>query len=295
MKIAFLDAATMGDVSFEPFERLGDFTRYENSTPEEARERVKELDVLLINKVMVDKQLIDSAPNLKLICIAATGVNNIDVEYAVSHQSAIYRMTFLKKGQSHLILNSANGDVKVEGNVITGSQTIQDQTKVYVYMETCQKPVQTDYLNNSCVTMTFDEDVLDVRYGVSFISVEQAEKNLRREISDYDLDKVKATGRKIWNDVLGRMEVKGGDEDYKTVFYTLYYRNFERPVCISEDGRYWSGFDNSVHEDGGVPFYNDDWIWDTYHASHPLRIMMNKEVEEDILASYLRIRWEQCG
>ena len=84
MKIAFLDAATMGDVSFVPFERLGDFTRYENSTPEEARERVKDLDVLLINKVMVDKQLIDSAPNLKLICIAATGVNNIDVEYAAS-------------------------------------------------------------------------------------------------------------------------------------------------------------------------------------------------------------------
>ena len=84
MKIAFLDAATMGDVSFEPFEKLGDFTRYENSTPEEARERVRDLDVLLINKVIVDKELIDSAPNLKLICIAATGVNNIDVEYAAS-------------------------------------------------------------------------------------------------------------------------------------------------------------------------------------------------------------------
>lgn len=84
MKIAFLDAATMGDVSFEPFERLGDFVRYENSTSEEARERVRDLDVLLINKVMVDKELIDSAPHLKLICIAATGVNNIDVEYAAS-------------------------------------------------------------------------------------------------------------------------------------------------------------------------------------------------------------------
>lgn len=84
MKIAFLDATTMGDVSFEPFEKLGDFTRYENSTPEEARERVRDLDVLLINKVIVDKELIDSAPNLKLICIAATGVNNIDVEYAAS-------------------------------------------------------------------------------------------------------------------------------------------------------------------------------------------------------------------
>lgn len=84
MKIVFLDAATMGDVSFEPFRRLGDLTIYQNSTPEEARERVRDTDVLLINKVLVDKQLIDSAPNLKLICIAATGVNNIDVDYAAS-------------------------------------------------------------------------------------------------------------------------------------------------------------------------------------------------------------------
>ena len=84
MKIVFLDAATMGNVSFEPFERLGDFVKYDSSTAAQARERVKDADVLLINKVLVNKELIDSAPNLKLICIAATGVNNIDVEYASS-------------------------------------------------------------------------------------------------------------------------------------------------------------------------------------------------------------------
>lgn len=84
MKIAFLDAATMGDVSFEPIARLGDFVKYDTSTPEQARERVKDLDVLIINKIIVDKALIDSAPSLKLICISATGVNNIDVEYAAS-------------------------------------------------------------------------------------------------------------------------------------------------------------------------------------------------------------------
>ena len=84
MKIAFLDAATMGSVPFEPFELLGDFIRYDSSTHEEACERVKDIDVLLVNKVIVNKELIDAAPNLKLICIAATGVNNIDVEYAAS-------------------------------------------------------------------------------------------------------------------------------------------------------------------------------------------------------------------
>ena len=84
MKIVFLDAATMGDVSFEPIASLGEFTTYASSTPEQARERVKDVEVLIINKVIVDRQLIDSAPQLKLICISATGVNNIDVEYAAS-------------------------------------------------------------------------------------------------------------------------------------------------------------------------------------------------------------------
>ena len=84
MKIVFLDAATMGDVSFEPFERLGEFVSYRTSTAEQARERVKDADVLMINKVLVNKELIDAAPSLKLICVAATGVNNIDISYAAS-------------------------------------------------------------------------------------------------------------------------------------------------------------------------------------------------------------------
>lgn len=84
MKMVFLDASTLGNVSFEPFRKLGELVLYDTSTPEEARQRVKDADVLLINKVLVNKELIDAAPSLKLICIAATGVNNIDVDYAAS-------------------------------------------------------------------------------------------------------------------------------------------------------------------------------------------------------------------
>ena len=84
MKIVFLDAATMGDVSFAPIEQLGDFVSYDMSTPQEALERVKDCDVLIINKVLVTPELIDAAPKLKLICESATGVNNIDLEYAAS-------------------------------------------------------------------------------------------------------------------------------------------------------------------------------------------------------------------
>lgn len=84
MKIVFLDAATMGEVSFAPIEKLGEFICYDRSTPEEAIERVSDCDVMIINKVLVTPELIDAAKNLKLICESATGVNNIDIEYATS-------------------------------------------------------------------------------------------------------------------------------------------------------------------------------------------------------------------
>lgn len=84
MKIVFLDAATMGDVSFAPISALGKLECYQTSSREESLERVKDAEILIINKILVDKELIDAAPSLRLICEAATGVNNIDLEYAAS-------------------------------------------------------------------------------------------------------------------------------------------------------------------------------------------------------------------
>lgn len=80
MKIVFLDAATVGDTSLAPIARLGELVCYTRSTPAEARERVGDCAVLIVNKVRVDSDLLDAAPALKLVCEAATGVNNIDVE-----------------------------------------------------------------------------------------------------------------------------------------------------------------------------------------------------------------------
>ncbi len=80
MKIVFLDAISMGDVSLEEIAALGDFTSYPSSTAQQARDRVKEADVALLNKVVVDQAFLDAAPRLKLVCEAGTGINNIDVE-----------------------------------------------------------------------------------------------------------------------------------------------------------------------------------------------------------------------
>lgn len=80
MKIVFLDAITMGDASLEEIAALGELVIYPSSTPQEARERVKDADVALLNKVIVDKEFLDAAPKLKLVCEAGTGINNIDVK-----------------------------------------------------------------------------------------------------------------------------------------------------------------------------------------------------------------------
>ena len=230
----------------------------------------------------------------------------VHADYAVSRQSAVYRIRF-RDGRGALLLTSGNGAVGLDGNLLTGWQTVSGETKVYVAMELEHAPakagalrngtlteLQSEEGRNACIAMFFNVPEVRLRYGVSFISADQALQNLRREIDTYDVDTVAKDGRRIWNETLSRLDVKGGTDDQKTVFYTSYWRTFERPICLSEDGRYWSGFDNQVHDDGGTPFYNDDWIWDTYRAAHPLRVVMDRKVEEDILASFVRMA-EQNG
>lgn len=207
---------------------------------------------------------------------------------AVSHQSAIYELTF-REGDASVALGSANGDMEYGDNWMSGWQTVSGETKVYVYMESETMPERSEQLNSHCAVMRYAKGVSRVmlRYGISYISKEQAKANLRREIKDYNIDRVMVEGRRTWNETLGRIRITGGTDDEKTVFYSSYYRTFERPISMSEDGRYWSAFDGQVHEDGGEPFYNDDWIWDTYRAAHPLRLLTDRQKEEDIIASYL--------
>ena len=82
MKIVFLDAKTIGeDIDLSGFDELGDVVKYGFSTAEEARERSKDADVLVLNKVQVNEQTIGAAKHLKLVCVTATGTNNLDKEY----------------------------------------------------------------------------------------------------------------------------------------------------------------------------------------------------------------------
>lgn len=228
----------------------------------------------------------------------------INADYAVSHQSAIYELSFTNSTlPPYLMLNSGNGEMSVDGNIVKGYQKLQNNTIVYLYLEIDRNPEDTGVISdnkfdnskkasdgeNACVALKFSKGVtkLKVRYGVSFISSEQAAKNLHREIKDYDLKSIESKGRRLWNETLGKIEVNGDDEDQKTIFYTSFYRTYERMICISEDGNYFSAYDGKVHNDNGIPFYTDDWIWDTYRATHPLRIIIEPQMESAMINSYV--------
>ena len=82
MKIVFLDVKTIGeDIDLSGFDRLGEVVKYDFSTSEEVPERVQDADVIILNKVQVNEQTIGKAEKLKLVCVTATGTNNLDKEY----------------------------------------------------------------------------------------------------------------------------------------------------------------------------------------------------------------------
>lgn len=141
MKIVFLDASTMGDTSLAMIEELGELTCYATSTAEEALERVKDAEVIIINKVKVTRELIDAAPNLHLICEAATGVNNIDLDAAAEKgipvrnvagysTDAVVQETFM-----HLLSLAGNApyfDETVKSGAYSASPIFTDVTKPFV-------------------------------------------------------------------------------------------------------------------------------------------------------------------
>jgi glycerate dehydrogenase len=83
MKIVFLDATTLGsDVDLDVFNQFGKFLTYPTTSKEQTLKHIDDAQIVLTNKVIIDKEIMDKCKNLKLICITATGMNNVDLEYA---------------------------------------------------------------------------------------------------------------------------------------------------------------------------------------------------------------------
>ena len=214
----------------------------------------------------------------------------IDVAFAPARRAAIYRFDFEREGPRALSLNVDDLELHGEGTLAIGSKALDKGARVYFAMA-FSATAERKEANGTSTTLVFPKNLkrLSARYAISFIGEAQAQKNLAKEMPGFDLDAVAGRGRRAWNDALGKIRVEGGDANGTAAFYTALYRTMERMVDVSEDGHYYSGFDGKVHEDGGVPFYTDDWSWDTFRAAHPLDAILDPAKESAEVASYVRM------
>lgn len=225
----------------------------------------------------------------------------IQTEFSPAEQSGYYRFHFPKKNAEIHLKTVRNGELKqIDEKTVSGFEELKptpsiEPMRAYFYGELSESFKGSVQENGGMKHLTLKSkgEVIGFRYGISYISIDQAKKNLHREIPEWNFELVKNNAKARWNKTLSQIEIKGGTESQKRVFYTALYRTYERMVNITEGGRYYSAYDRQVHEDSR-PFYVDNWLWDSYHAQGPLNVLLNPEMTADQIQSYIRM-YEQSG
>lgn len=239
--------------------------------------------------------------------------DEIRVSFTPGEKCAIYKIDFPGTTTKNLLIKgsdkmksafSKQGTFTFEehvGETSRGLNPVKMTVTVYVYGELRDsnnnliKDASVNIQNEKCsVSFSYtDPTSVFVKYAVSYISPEQAKINFNKELSTVNFDDLVASGKRQWEKVINQIEVEGGTEAQKRTFYTSLYRTCERMIDINEGGKYYSGYDGKVHK-SNRPFFVDDWIWDTYRAQHPLRTILNPDMENDMLNSYT-LMFEQSG
>jgi predicted alpha-1,2-mannosidase len=134
-------------------------------------------------------------------------------------------------------------------------------------------------------------EVILMRVGTSFISIDQARQNLKSEIQEWDFDRVRREAKELWNKELNKIEVVGGTKDQRIIFYTALYHCLLLPRVFSEGNKYYSPFDGKTHE--GV-YYEDFSLWDTYRTEHPLLVLVEPERDSEMIRSLIQM-YEEFG
>lgn len=222
--------------------------------------------------------------------------SDIRTEFTPGTRSGYFKFTFPENINKlvKLQINQGGEWQIISGNAISGEEVFMGM-KAYVYGE-FYSPGNITSSSEPVALFEFPavgDQCIEFKYGISFIDAEQAKDNLEKEIPKWNFDVLKDRGEKLWTEKLGAIQVKGGSDAQRRTFYTSLYRCYERMVNINEYGRYYSAYDHQVHE-SDQDFYVDDWVWDTYLAHHPLRMLLDPREEADMLQSYVNM-YEQSG
>jgi predicted alpha-1,2-mannosidase len=127
---------------------------------------------------------------------------------------------------------------------------------------------------------------VQLKIGISFVSVAQAKKNVEQEIPDFDFDRVRQAALAAWNEALGAIELQGATHEQRQMFYTALYHTMLMPVDRTGENPLWQSDE---------PSYDDFYaIWDTFRTSGPLLTLIAPQRQSDIVRALVDIyRHEQ--
>lgn len=155
------------------------------------------------------------------------------------------------------------------------------------------KRIGTGYVAQLNYSTTDGEQIL-LRTALSGVSLEGAEKNWEKEAQSEDFESYLGQAKEAWNRELGKIEIQGGDENDKVVFYTAFYHSMLAPTIYDDvDGSYY-GPDGKIHANKNGVNYSTFSLWDTYRAQHPLFTLIQPQRVSDMVKSFIAF-YEQNG
>lgn len=140
---------------------------------------------------------------------------------------------------------------------------------------------------------TKQNEVIQVKVGLSAVSLEGALRNLESEMPGWDFDGVRRAAKEAWESELGKVAIETPREDHRKIFYTAMYHALLAPTLFSDvDGQY-RGMDLTVHQlPKGSNNYSTYSLWDTYRALHPLFTLIQRKRLPEMLNTMIRMAEE---
>jgi predicted alpha-1,2-mannosidase len=141
---------------------------------------------------------------------------------------------------------------------------------------------------------TEEQKVVELKVGISYVSVENARKNLEAEAGNAGFDEIAAIAKQVWEEKLALVRIESQNAEQKKIFYTALYHSLQMPTLFTDVNGEYKGFDKEVHKAEGFRYYTDLSLWDTYRTVHPLLTLILPKEQLDMVRSLVKM-CEQGG
>ncbi|WP_442845746.1 GH92 family glycosyl hydrolase [Leeuwenhoekiella sp. H156] len=221
----------------------------------------------------------------------------VKVELTTSLRSGFHRYTFDNNTEHKVLfdLSRANNRVdewkirKAEANAVEGYQRTGGD-KVHFYAEFSESIQNLETTGEgkrdgySIVVLQAEDKPVTLKIGLSFVSVANAKENLQKELGNRDFETVHQDAQDIWNAVLNKIQVSGGSEKEKELFYSSLYRSMQWPALRSDVNGDFSDEKGEI-QNKGFRYYTNPSLWDTYRNKLVLLSLLSPDVTGDIIQS----------